>query len=443
MNFPLRSAAFLTLLLATSLAAADKKVVLISIDGLRGRTLAALPSRHLKTPNLNEMVERGTVSTGLVGVFPTVTYPSHTTAVTGVAPAEHGIYGNTYFDPERKLNGAWYYYAEQIKVPTLWDAAKQRGLTTAAVSWPVTVGAKIDANFPEYRPVRTFEDRLHEHVLTTPGLFAEFEKANGPVPMQENDHTRAAMASYLIKTRKPDLLLVHLIDVDHEEHGFGPDSPEAFKALETIDECIGQMRAAVKAAGLEAQTTFVVVSDHGFWPVEKLVHPRVVLANLGLTAPEGKPEQWRVEVHQNGGSFALIAKNPSDSEAMKMAEEAFRKLHDEGNSGIAEVYTKDQLQKLGAYPDAFFAVSVAEGFTVGGARNGNVVTPSPSTKGMHGYAPGPEDLDASFVALGRGVSKANVGRAHLVDVAPTVASLLGLPWSTPGKNLLMMKDSSR
>ncbi|MEO8131289.1 MAG: ectonucleotide pyrophosphatase/phosphodiesterase, partial [Bryobacteraceae bacterium] len=250
------------------LPAAGRKVVMISIDGLKGTTLASIAKRNLRTPNLNEFVEKGAVSEGLEGVFPTVTYPSHTTLVTGRSPAAHGIIGNSYFDPEHKMNGAWYWYAEQIRVPALWDAAHDKGLKTAGVSWPVTVGAEIDFNLPEFRFPRTFEDKLLLRLASTKGLLEEFEKADGEVPITgQDDHLRARMAAFLLRTRKPDFLILHLMDMDHDEHGNGPDSPAALKTLETIDDCIGLVRKEVRNSGMEAQTVFLVVSDHGFRPV--------------------------------------------------------------------------------------------------------------------------------------------------------------------------------
>src|SRR5271163_3020347 len=91
------------LLFSVSLQAATKKAVIISIDGLRGMTLASLSTRNLHTPNLNEFAQGGALADGLVGVYPTVTYPSHTTLVTGVSPSLHGIYANAMFDPEHRL----------------------------------------------------------------------------------------------------------------------------------------------------------------------------------------------------------------------------------------------------------------------------------------------------------------------------------------------------
>jgi len=102
-------------------------VILISIDGLKPEYVLAADAHGLKIPNLRRFVKEGTYSTGVQGVIPTVTYPSHTTMITGVSPARHGIYANTTFDPLRKNNGGWYWYAEDIKVPTLWDAAREAG----------------------------------------------------------------------------------------------------------------------------------------------------------------------------------------------------------------------------------------------------------------------------------------------------------------------------
>src|SRR5438309_10646044 len=119
--------AVLSVVAAALLEGAERKVVMISIDGLKGTTLASIAKRKLNTPNLNEFTGKGSVSEGLQGVFPTVTYPNHTTLVTGRSPAAHGILGNTLFDPEKKMNAAWYWYSEQIQVPTLWDAARQKG----------------------------------------------------------------------------------------------------------------------------------------------------------------------------------------------------------------------------------------------------------------------------------------------------------------------------
>ena len=425
------------LLASASLQAATKKVIVISIDGLRGVTLASLATRNLHTPNLNEFAQGGALADGLVGVYPTVTYPSHTTLVTGVSPSIHGILGNGMFDPEHQFDGAWYWYAQQIKRPTLYTIAKQKGLSTAAVSWPVTIDSNIDHNFPEYREPDSEEGLLLYGGLCSQGLLAAYEKANAPLQLNHvDDEVRASMARYLISTYKPDLLLVHLIDMDHQQHVHGPDSPEAFKTLENIDRLIGTIRDAVKTSEPNGQVDYIVVSDHGFRPVEKRFNPNAVLTSLGLEGTKDHPENWRVSAFDNGGSFGLVAHDPNDKEAITIATQTFKQLATEGTWGIDKFYDATETRALEGYSNSFASVSMQSGFTLEGASTGAWLADT-KTRGMHGYAPGPKELDASFLAFGPGIPHRHIPRSKLVDVAPTVANILNLPMpNVEGHDLL-------
>jgi predicted AlkP superfamily pyrophosphatase or phosphodiesterase len=97
------------------------------VDGLKPEAVLHAQEYGLALPNLVRLTEDGMYSSGVRGVLPTVTYPSHTTLITGVSPAKHGISANTTFDPYNKNEKGWYWYAEDIKVPTLWDAAHTAG----------------------------------------------------------------------------------------------------------------------------------------------------------------------------------------------------------------------------------------------------------------------------------------------------------------------------
>ena len=108
-------------------AATDPRVILISIDGLMPSSYTE-PAIAAQTPNLRRLAKQGVWADGVVGVLPTVTYPSHTTLITGVEPAVHGIYDNRIFDPENKSRTArGSGMRDAIKVPTLPMAARARG----------------------------------------------------------------------------------------------------------------------------------------------------------------------------------------------------------------------------------------------------------------------------------------------------------------------------
>jgi predicted AlkP superfamily pyrophosphatase or phosphodiesterase len=417
----------------------SRRLVLVSVDGLRARTLHDAEKLGLRIPNLKEFRDGGATAEGLQGVFPTVTYPSHTTMVTGRLPAQHGITGNNLFDPEREMNGAWFWYSELIRVPTLWDAAKAAGLQTGAVSWPVTVGAGIDFNIPEFRDPRTLDDHMVNRAVTTPGLLRDFEKAHGRLDIKGEhfDRLRADLAAFILRTRKPHLMLVHLADFDHDQHLRGPEHPDALRTLEAIDECIGLLRKAVADAGEAAETRWLIVSDHGFFPVEKAFHFEALLTSLGLAGTEGKRDTWRVATHANGGSIAFVSRDPKDLEAQTQLRKTLDRLQQDGAWGIDRILGRRELESLKAYPQAFLAVSMAKGWTTGSARSGPWVTSSGNTRGMHGYAPGAPELDCTFVAFGPGIQARRLPRAQLVDVGLTAAGLLGLTMAgTEGRNLL-------
>ena len=112
--------------LVLSLACTDGRhpdhVVLISIDGFR-------PDFYQDTtwpaPMIQQMAQEGVQADAVRGVFPSETYPSHTTMITGAFPKDHGIYYNTPFEPEGQT-GRYHWYTSAIRVPTLWDALRER-----------------------------------------------------------------------------------------------------------------------------------------------------------------------------------------------------------------------------------------------------------------------------------------------------------------------------
>src|SRR5207253_1138320 len=120
---------------------AKQPVLVISIDGMDQRYLSEREKLGLKIPNLNRLIRDGQWSSGVVGVVPTVTWPSHTTMITGLDPTEHGILNNRRPSNE---GGEYYWSVDLLKTTTLLDAAHAAGLKTATITWPVTVDAASD-----------------------------------------------------------------------------------------------------------------------------------------------------------------------------------------------------------------------------------------------------------------------------------------------------------
>ena len=179
-------AAFILILSTGILPAAGAQIpprrplIVLSIDGLRPDYIRDADKYGLKIPTLRRLVQHGVHASGVRGVLPTVTYPSHTTMLTGVWPVKHGIYSNTTFDPDARNKGGWYWYSEDIRVPTLWEAANRSGYTVGSVSWPVSVSAKgVRYLIPEYWRAMTPDDIKLLRALSTPGLMADLAKSAG------------------------------------------------------------------------------------------------------------------------------------------------------------------------------------------------------------------------------------------------------------------------
>jgi predicted AlkP superfamily pyrophosphatase or phosphodiesterase len=244
-------------------------VLLISIDGLQPHDVLEAEARGLKIPNLRRFVKDGGHATGVRGVLPTVTYPSHATLLTGTAPARHGIIGNTTFDPMQINQSGWYWYARAIRVPTLWDAARKGGMTVGNVHWPVSVGAKsITWNLPQIWRTGHADDDDLVAALSTPDLLEAMEArlgkyAPGIDESLAGDETRGRFAVDMIAQRKPGFMTVYLTSLDHEQHEKGPDTAAAHAVLERIDAIVGTLLAAEMAAHPDA--TIALVSDHGLF----------------------------------------------------------------------------------------------------------------------------------------------------------------------------------
>ena len=151
----------------------------------------------LKVPYLRRLDRRGHLRRGGArGVAERSHYPSHTTLITGVSPAEHGVVANLQFDPRHRFENPWFWYAAQVRVPTLWQAAHEKGLVTASIGWPVTVGATgIDYLIPEYwrssgatADLDPSDRNLVAAMTLPPGLLNGIQDKNGPY-MMGNDTT--------------------------------------------------------------------------------------------------------------------------------------------------------------------------------------------------------------------------------------------------------------
>jgi predicted AlkP superfamily pyrophosphatase or phosphodiesterase len=436
----MRRIVFVALLLAAAAASARvKTLVVISIDGLKPEYLTQAEQHGLKLPHLRRFVERGTYAEGVVGVVPTVTYPSHTTLLTGVWPIEHGITNNTTFDPLRKNQEGWYWYASAIKAPTLWEAASRRGIVVASVNWPVSVDAPgVRYLIPEYWRARTPDDRGVMEALTRPlGMLQEMEKSLGPyifaAKAVDTDAVRTHYAVALLRDKKPGLITIHLDSLDHEEHETGPFSASCREVLEAIDGMVGEIEST--ALKNDANAVVAIVSDHGFSATDRRINVMAPFIEAGLVTLGEPPKtggqppinSWDAIPWTASGSFFVMLRNREDAAVQAKTRDLLRRMQDDPRYGIGRVIAQPEVTKMGGDPSAAFLVEMKLNKQPAVWLNGLAAEEIPSS-GTHGYLPDNPELRASFFVAGKGIAAGkNLDVVDMRQICPTLAELLGVP----------------
>jgi predicted AlkP superfamily pyrophosphatase or phosphodiesterase len=425
-------------------AANSNHVIIISLDGMRPEFY--LPGELSSTcETLTSLRDAGSYAKG--GAFPpypSMTYCGHASIITGVLPARHGVTANSMFEPP-STEGRGFWFADDIQTPALWDMAHKAGLTVGTVSWPSTAKSKsIDWNVPEFWTT-TFGNELElMRRYASAGLFDDIERSAGPLTAdrlkdgQAHDAFLAASAIEIIRQHKPNLMLVHLIETDKEQHRGGRSSPELPAVLRRVDGHLYNIIEATKKAGIYEQTTFIILGDHGFANVTTGIAPNVLLAEKGFITLEGKRvTDWKAMVQNTGGSAGVYLRDPKDlSTATKVRALLGANALDASGKRLYQIIDKDRLVKLGGPRDAAFYLESELGNMFSGSMNGEFIRPAP-LKGNHGYLFDKPGLQTGFIASGRGIKKGVVlDTIRLVDVAPTAAELLGLHMeNTDGQTL--------
>jgi predicted AlkP superfamily pyrophosphatase or phosphodiesterase len=407
---------------ACSFAQPAKHVILISVDGLR-------PDFYMDTTwhtdNMRALMKDGAYAKGVNSVFPSMTYPSHTTMITGVQPAKHGVYFNAMFEPNGPT-GKIYWNDSSIHAPTLWEAAQQKGLTTAALLWPVSADAPVTYNIPD---IGSLGEKVREQ-YSRPAGFVDTLKTivfNGAEKIEYGTNVNVArIAAYVIQQTQPALMTIHFFAVDHAEHIEGRNGEMVKEAVLDADSGVAVIVKALKDARIWDSSVVIVTGDHGFVDVKTTLNPNVWLKEKGL-CNDVKQDDWKAQFFTVGGSAYLYVKN-NDPQVISQVKTILNELPAEKKNLFAIVDRK-KLDAVGANPEVPLALTGLNGTSFGGAFTGEDVKPGKG--GAHGYFPDFKDIQTGFVAYGPGIKKGTViPEMDERDICSIVASLLGL--SFPG-----------
>ncbi len=404
-------------------------VVVISLDGFPGW---AMEDPYLPVPTLRRLAASGAIARSMRPVDPTVTWANHTSMITGVTPSQHGVIFNGLLI--RKPGVApvvepWRDKREMVHSRTLYDAAHERGLTTAQVDWVAILNApSITWEFPERPdPKGTIAQEAVKAGILSQADLEGFASKN----IIWRDRIWTMAAAHIIRQHRPNLLLFHLLNLDSTQHRYGPRTPAAMSAMALLDTQVATILQAVHDSGIAPRTTVFVVSDHGFKAVKRQIRPNAVFAKEGLlTAEGGKVTSAQVYSVPEGGSALVYVTVPDESGAsLAKAKQVLA-----GLEGIASVVEAPEFSKYGLpAPTATGQMGALmllpkDGyvFTADSAEPAVVDAP-PGSLGAHGYIASDPDIQALFIASGRGIKPGiTLDAVSNLNLTPTIARLLDL-----------------
>ena len=424
----------------------DRIVVMISLDGLAGYYL---DDPKAEMPTLRKLFAEGARAASMKAVTPTVTWPNHTTLVTGDYPAKHGVVGNNFYDRAKGkrfvlISDPVFDKEQIVKVPTIYDVAHAAGMKTAAIRWPATRNANtLDWAFPDvaqFDLMRKYTTPALKAEMTEAGLWADIDKAEQAGGKGDrgrwlpSDEMCTKTFDLILTKHRPQFALLHLIDVDHTEHFQGPRSPGAYAAIKANDACVAEVWETLKRE-FPGKATLFVVSDHGFSPIKKIVLPNVVLrkAHLLNEVDEKKRSKPAVRVVVQGGSaMVYILDHDQRTELVEKIKAAFK-----GVDGIAKVVGPEETAAYGVAdpkvdPNAPDMIIFAKyGYALGDTAAGDLpFEVKPERKGSHGHDPSIPELHASFLAWGARIKPGvKLGEISNTSVTPTIAKIMGLEMS--------------
>ncbi|MEK5396447.1 MULTISPECIES: alkaline phosphatase family protein [unclassified Paenibacillus] len=387
-----------------------------------------------RLPNLSKLIKSGAHSNQLKSVYPTLTYVVHTTIATGVYPDKHGIHHNNPFQPfVKEKEQSWFWFRNAIKVPTIYDAAREHNLSTSGILWPVSGKSSIQYNIPEIRAINNENQALKVLKSGSPLYCIEMELKYGRLrkgieqPYLDDFTTKCAIET--IKRKKPNLLMMHLIDLDDAKHVYGTDSDEVMQVITRMDKRLGDIMQAVDDAGIKEDTIFLVLGDHGQFNVRYKVHLNNLLQEKGLIYEDNGEMKWRA-YFQCGGGAAYLHIKEGDEEAEQLALAVIQEYMNDDASGIEEMYTREQLNQLHVGPSAKYMLEARRGYCFDESMDEPTIVDL-NKQGIkyatHGYSPNKEDYRCNLVISGNKVkSDFPIGDLEMVDIAPTMAKILGI-----------------
>lgn len=407
------------------------KAVVISIDSLFTRDIKYLE----KLPNFKKILDGASIVKDINCIYPTLTYPCHTTIVTGVYPDKHNISHNEKLELNAKMPD-WYWYSNDIKCDSIIDIAKKNNITTSTILWPVTGRCNSDHNIAEIwtknegeDPIEVYTNSCSKHLMEK--IYPKYSHIINWNKEPYLDEFGVCCAEDIIKEYKPDLMLIHLAYLDHTRHQYGLYHEKVINSFKTYDKWLGRIINSLKEASVYDKTNFIILGDHGQLEVKKLISPNIVFKDKGLISidKDGKITDYKAIFKSAGISSHVIVKDKTYIDKVKNILEAMK---DDETFGIESIFDRNELKNNHRLDcDADFVIEGKEGIAFSNDVTGEITKETDNSNykyclATHGHLPYKGDKPP-FIAKGPNIKEnITINGGNLVDEAPTIMKIFDI-----------------
>ena len=419
------------------------KLIVISMDAMVQQDLDVVKDM----PAFHYILENGSYVKSLRSIYPTVTYPCHTTMSTGCYPSKHGITTNEQIisSEGNNLSSKWHRFHSDVQCEDIIDVCKKAGYTTSIVGWPISgkhpnADYLVNETWPENKADDAPEDWEKAYLASGTPQWLYDEIVRDKIWMRQgrkqpsSSYFLVRIACDIIRKYTPDIMIIHVGNLDHFRHTTGVFSETTKRSLSDTDSMVRMLFDATKDAGIFEHTNFVVTSDHGQMTCARTAYPNVFLKEKGFisTDKDGNITNCKAYVFGEGMSTQVHVNDQSCKEELyKVLTEAA----ESGMHGFEKVYTVKEVYETEKLSGPFDYVLESDGYTkLAVGWKGKEIVPFPmglyeAERGNHGFHPdkGPKPV---FLAVGPDIyQKKVVEHASLVDGAPTYAKIMGVTLS--------------
>ncbi len=277
-----------------------KKVLIIGLDGGTWKILKPMIEKgHM--PHLRSLVENG-ASGILKSTEPPVTAPAWTSFLTGVKPEKHGIFEFNNYMPG--TYSTYFVNGSHISYKTIWDILSESGKKVISINVPMTYPPKpvnglliscmltpsTDVTFtypPELRD-EIFNIVSEYKIITTGKVYCLSGLNKFIDELIDTEQRRIKVAKHLMQNSDCDIEMVHIQSTDviqhylfhildknhplHDSRGI----ERVYEFYSEIDKALGEL------TGLFPDSLKILMSDHGFKSVNKMVNLNAILSKKGF-----------------------------------------------------------------------------------------------------------------------------------------------------------------